>query len=106
MASLPEPLRDAVDAEGQFRKPDGSPLEAEEIREQVEAAQSPTDARAKSPAERIGCRARPAATANLRRLAEMLKQAAQKSAASPLALAKESKLLDEFAGRHNRWPPS
>ncbi len=98
VASLPKPLSEALDAEGQFRKPDGSPLQAEEVRKLVEQTESQLTPEQKGRLAELTAEL-DRRQQELRRLAEMLKQATQKSVASPLALEQESKLLAEFAGQ-------
>ena len=96
IAGLPLSLRGLVDSQGQFRKNDGALLAAEELRKLIEKAESElTPDQKKRLAELTAELDR--RQQELKQLAEQLKQAAQKSAASPLALQQDSKLLTQFA---------
>ncbi|HEY1784606.1 MAG TPA: hypothetical protein VGG30_03625 [Pirellulales bacterium] len=96
VAGLPPSLRTLVDTQGQFRK-NGAVMPAEEVRKLVEKAEAELTPEQKA---RVGelIAELDRRQQELKKLAEMLKQAAQKSAASPLALDQDSKLLNQFSG--------
>jgi hypothetical protein len=97
IAALPLKLRTAIDAQGKFRKNDGSPMPADEVRKMIEQEETElTPDQTKRLAELTAELDR--RQQELKQLAEMLKQAAQKSAANPLVAQQDSKLLTQFAG--------
>ncbi|HTU24964.1 MAG TPA: hypothetical protein VMF30_06180 [Pirellulales bacterium] len=88
----------AVDVQGRFRHDDGSLVEAEELRKLLEQAQSELTPDQKNRLnELMGELDR--RQQELRRLAETLQQAAQKSQTNPLASQQDAKLLTTFAAQ-------
>ena len=98
MASLPPALREAIDSQGEFRQPDGSPMQADEVRKAVEQAESQLTPEQQTRLTDLTAEL-DRRHQELKNLAEMLKQAAQRSTASPLVLEQESTLLNQLAGQ-------
>ncbi len=98
VASLPPALREAIDSQGEFRQPDGSPMQADEVRKAVEQAESQLTPEQQTRLTDLTAEL-DRRHQELKNLAEMLKQAAQRSTASPLVLEQESTLLNQLAGQ-------
>ncbi|HEX4141962.1 MAG TPA: hypothetical protein VHY91_00290 [Pirellulales bacterium] len=96
VAGLPVALRASIDAQGQFRK-NGSPMQADEIRQMIQTAEAELTPQQKQRLAELTAEL-DRRQQELKKLAEMLKSAAQKSAASPLVSQQDSKLLTQFSG--------